>query len=51
MLVFVLVSFEMIYNYAPNLGKSPHRVWWTPGAVFGVTLFLAATWGLRSYLA
>ncbi|HVF61011.1 MAG TPA: YihY/virulence factor BrkB family protein [Thermoanaerobaculia bacterium] len=50
-LVFLLVSFEMIYNYAPNLGKSPHRVWGTPGAVFGVALFVLATWGLRSYLA
>ena len=50
-LVFVLVSFEMVFNYAPNLGKSPHRVWWTPGAILGVTLFVAATWGLKSYLA
>lgn len=50
-LVFILVSFEMIYNYAPNLGETPHRVWWTPGAVLGVSLFLAATFGLKSYLA
>jgi uncharacterized BrkB/YihY/UPF0761 family membrane protein len=32
------------------LGGSPHRVWWTPGAVIGVALWLAITWGLRLYL-
>lgn len=50
-LVFLVVSFEMVYNYAPNLGNSPHRVWGTPGAVIGVGLWLAATWGLRLYMA
>ena len=35
LLVFVLLSFEMVYNYAPNLGKSPNRQWGTPGAVTG----------------
>ncbi|MFP5287526.1 MAG: YihY/virulence factor BrkB family protein [Thermoanaerobaculia bacterium] len=51
MLVFGVISFEMIYNYAPNLGKSPSRPWWTPGAVTGVALFLAASFGLRLYLS
>lgn len=49
-LVFLVVSFEMVYNYAPNLGDTPHRVWWTPGAIAGVAIWLAATWGLRLYL-
>jgi membrane protein len=50
-LVFVVISFEMVYNYAPNLGDSPNRQWGTPGAVTGVILFLLASFGLRLYLA
>ena len=50
-LVFVLISFEMVYNYAPNLGSSPNRQWGTPGAVTGVTLWLLASFGLRLYLS
>lgn len=50
-LVFVLVSFEMVYNYAPNLGGSPNRQWGTPGAVTGVALWLLASFGLRLYLS
>ncbi len=49
-LVFLVISFEMVYNYAPNLGDSPNRQWWTPGAITGVALFLAASYGLRLYL-
>jgi membrane protein len=41
----------MVYNYAPNLGKSPNRQWGTPGAVSGVALWLLASFGLRLYLA
>jgi membrane protein len=50
-LVFVLISFEIIYNYAPNLGDSPNRQWGTPGAVTGVVLWLLASFGLRAYLS
>lgn len=50
-LVFAVISFEMVYNYAPNLGDSPNRQWGTPGAVTGVTLWLLITFGLRLYLA
>jgi membrane protein len=49
-LVFVLLSFEMVYNYAPNLGDSPNRPWGTPGAVTALLLWLLATFGLRLYL-
>jgi len=49
--VFLLLSFEMVYNYAPNLGDTPSRQWGTPGAVTGVVLFLGASLGLRLYLA
>lgn len=50
-LVFVLIGFEMVYNYAPNLGDSPNRQWGTPGAVTGVALWLLASFGLRFYLS
>jgi membrane protein len=50
-LVFVVISFEMLYNYAPNLGPSPYREWATPGAVTALILWLAASYGLRVYLA
>jgi membrane protein len=49
-LAFLLLSFEMVYNYAPNLGSHSHREWGTPGAVTGVVLWLGATFGLRLYL-
>ena len=50
-LSFVVLSFEMVYNYAPNLGDTPNRQWVTPGAITGVSLFLLASFGLRLYLA
>ena len=50
LLVFVILSFEMVYNYAPNLGDSPSRQWGTPGAITAVSLFLLASFGLRLYL-
>jgi len=48
-LVFLFVSFEVVYNYAPNL-KGDERGWGTPGAVTAVTLWLGATLGYRIYL-
>jgi membrane protein len=49
-LVFVALSFEMVYNFAPNLGAQ-ERQWGSPGAVTGVSLWLLASFGLRLYLA
>jgi membrane protein len=51
MLAFVVLSFEMVYNYAPNLGEATHRQWGTPGGVTAVALFLLASFGLRLYLS
>jgi membrane protein len=48
--VFLLFSFEVVYNYAPNLGETANRQWGTPGAVTGVSLFLGASYGFRVYL-
>jgi len=46
----LLLSFEMVYNYAPNVGDNAPRRWGTPGAVTGVLLFLGASAGFRTYL-
>lgn len=50
-LLFLVISFEMVYNFAPNQGKSANRHWVTPGGVAGVGLWLLACFGLRLYLA
>src|SRR5436305_144308 len=47
---FLLVSFEMVYNYAPDLGRGRRRQWGTPGGVTGAVLFLGASAGFRLYL-
>jgi membrane protein len=48
-LVFLFLSFDLVYCFAPNL---PHRKWrWlTPGATVAVLLWLAVSFGLRVYL-
>jgi len=48
---FLVISFEIVYNYAPNVGRWARREWWTPGGVTGVGLWLGATFGLRLYLS
>ena len=49
MLIFVFLTFELIYYFAPNL---PHRRWrWlTPGGMVAVVLWLLISFGLRFYL-
>lgn len=49
-LLFVILAFDMVYNFAPNLAKR-HRVWLTPGACIGVGLWLAASFGMQSYIS
>lgn len=50
-IAFLVLSFDIIYNFAPNLRGSMDRYWWTPGAVTGVVLFLGASLALRAYLS
>ncbi len=47
---FVLLSFGLIYNLAPNLKHERHWRWLTPGAVLGVGLWLLVSFALRLYL-
>lgn len=49
-LAFVILAFDLVYNFAPNLARR-HRVWFTPGACVAVAVWLAASYGLRLYLA
>ena len=49
-LFFLLVAFELLYNFAPA-GWAERRLHWTsPGAVVGITLWLTASFGFRAYL-
>jgi membrane protein len=49
-LLFVILAFDLIYNFAPNLARR-HRVWITPGACVAVALWLLASWGMQVYLS
>ena len=48
-LLFVLLAFNAIYHFAPNLKHRQWR-WLTPGTLIGVTLWLMISFGLRFYL-
>src|SRR5689334_18922127 len=48
-LIFVLTTFNLIYNYAPNISPDARR-WITPGAFVGVALWLFVSFGFRLYL-
>jgi len=48
-LLFVLATFNLIYNFAPNVPRS-QRHWITPGALVGVALWLLVSFGFRIYL-
>jgi membrane protein len=48
-LVFVLISFSLIYYFAPDL-KDQDWKWVTPGTIVGVALWLLVSFGFRTYL-
>jgi membrane protein len=49
MVVLAALGFDLVYNFAPAAAPAD-RVWLTPGAVFGVAIWLGASLGLRLYL-
>ena len=49
MLVFVFLTFELTYYFAPNLPRR-HWRWLTPGGAVAVVLWLLISFGLRFYL-
>lgn len=46
-LLFVLITFHLIYYFAPNVR---HRRWSTPGALTAVVLWLLISFGFKLYL-
>jgi membrane protein len=48
-LLFVLTTFNLIYNFAPNIPAHARRLI-TPGAFAGVGLWLLVSFGFRLYL-
>ena len=48
-IVFVLLAFAIVYYFAPDL-KDQKWYWITPGSLLGVTLWLAASTILSTYL-
>jgi membrane protein len=48
-LMFVVLSFSLIYYFGPDL-KEQHWYWITPGSLFGVFVWLTASFAFRGYL-
>ena len=48
-LIFVFLTFDMIYHFAPNTRRR-HWRWFTPGCIVAVTLWLLISFGFRIYL-
>lgn len=46
---FIVVSFSLVYYFGPDLTER-HWYWVTPGSIFGVIIWLAASAGFRVYL-
>jgi membrane protein len=49
-LAFILLAFNILYVYAPNVRHRRWR-WLMPGTVVALVLWLAASYGLRIYLS
>jgi membrane protein len=48
-IAFVTISFSLIYYFGPDV-EEQHWYWITPGSLFGVLLWIAASFGFRAYL-
>ena len=49
-LLFVSIACALIYHFGPNMKQRRQWQWLTPGAAFGVLVWLAASFGFRAYL-
>lgn len=49
-LAFLLLAFELIYNFAPGGFRRRRPHWTSPGAVVAVALWILASFGFRAYL-
>lgn len=50
LLAFVILAFNILYVYAPNV-KHQHWHWLMPGTVVGVALWLLVSFGFKLYLS
>jgi len=48
-LFFIIFAFSLIYFFGPDV-EEQHWYWITPGSVFGVLLWLTASFAFRAYL-
>jgi membrane protein len=48
-LFFLLLTFDLIYSFAPDVRRRK-RKWWTIGAVVAVVIWLLVSFGFRLYL-
>jgi membrane protein len=49
-LFLIVLAYAVLYRWGPNR-KDLHWAWFTPGAVLGVVMWIAASIGLRLYLS
>ena len=49
--LFVLFAFDLLYNFAAGGLRRRGLRWFTPGAIVGVTVWLAASFALKIYLS
>jgi membrane protein len=48
-LFFLLLTFDLIYSFAPDVRRRNRR-WWTSGAMAAVVIWLLVSFGFRLYL-
>ena len=48
-LFFLLLTFDLIYSFAPDVRRRK-RKWWTIGAIVAVVIWLLVSFGFRLYL-
>jgi membrane protein len=49
-IMLVIISCSLIYFYGPDLEERHYLSWLTPGSVFGMFVWLGASFGFRMYL-
>jgi membrane protein len=49
-ILLVMISCSLVYLFGPDLKERHYLSWLTPGAAFGVLVWLGASFGLRMYL-
>jgi membrane protein len=48
-LFFLLLTFDLIYSFAPDVRRRKKK-WWTLGSVAAVVIWLLVSFGFRLYL-